>query len=95
MRLLGRRLHEGVWKGTPLHDAIRRNDAGAAQRSITAATVNERDSFGNPPLVAALTPAASLEPAGVLSADKARARIQAENNTRQAIVSALFARAPQ
>jgi ankyrin repeat protein len=86
------KLHEGAWRGSPLHDAIRRNDAVAAQRLMTAATVNERDSFGNTPLVAALTPAASLEPAGVLSTDKARARMQAENSARQAIVSALLAK---
>jgi hypothetical protein len=84
------KIQAGAWKGTPLHNAIRRDDAGAARRFMTAATVNERDSFGNTPLVAALTPAASLEPAAVLSADKARARIQAENNARRAIVSALL-----
>jgi ankyrin repeat protein len=86
------KLQEGVWKGTPLLEAIRRNDTGAAQRLMTADALNQRDSFGNTPLVAALTPAASLEPAGVLSADKAHARIQAENKARQAIVLALLAK---
>ena len=86
------KLQEGPWKGTPLHEAIRRNDAAAAQRLMTAAALNQRDSFGNTPLVAALTPAASLEPAGVLSEGKARARIQAENTARQAIVAALLAK---
>jgi ankyrin repeat protein len=80
----------GAWKGTPLHEAIRRNDLGAARRLISPTTVNERDSFGNTPLVTALTPTASLEPAGALNADRARALIQAENKTRQAIVSSLL-----
>jgi ankyrin repeat protein len=77
-------------EGDALHDAIRRNDLDAARRSITATTVNERDSFGNTPLVTALTPTASLEPASALNADKARALIEAENRTRQAIVAALL-----
>ena len=80
------------WTGTPLHDAIRRNDTSAARRLMTAATINERDSFGNTPLVAALTPSASLEPAGVLRPQKARAQIQAEKTARQAIVAALLAK---
>jgi ankyrin repeat protein len=85
------KLPEGGWKGTPLHEAIRRNDVTAAQRLMTADALNRRDSFGNTPLVAALTPAESLEPAGVLSEAKVRARIQAENKARQAIVAALLA----
>lgn len=83
---------QGSWTGTPLHDAIRRNDTSAARRLMTTATINERDNFGNTPLVAALTPSASLEPAGVLSPKKARAQIQAEKAARQAIVEALLAK---
>jgi ankyrin repeat protein len=83
---------EAAWKGTPLHEAIRRNDAAAAQRFMTAAMLDARDSFGNTPLVAALTPAELLEPAGLVSADKRRALIQAENTARQEIVSALLAK---
>src|SRR6185369_12362460 len=48
------------------------------------------DSFGNTPLVAALTPTASLGPAGIVDARKARAEIRAENTARQAIVLALL-----
>lgn len=83
---------EGAWKGTPLHEAIRRNDAAAAGRLMTAATVNELDSFGNTPLIAALTPVAALEPAGVLSPAKTRARMNAELKARQTIVSALLSK---
>jgi ankyrin repeat protein len=79
-----------TWRGTPLHEAIRRNDVSAARSLMTAAAVNERDSLGNTPLVAALTPTASLEPAGVVNASKASAMIQAEKKARQAIVSALL-----
>jgi len=59
---------------------------------MTATTINEPDSFGNTPLVAALTPSASLEPAGVVSSPKAHAQIQAEKTARQAIVAALIAK---
>jgi ankyrin repeat protein len=59
---------------------------------MSAATINERDSFGNTPLVAALTPSASVELAGVVSPQKARAQIQAERTARQAIVAALLAK---
>jgi ankyrin repeat protein len=83
---------EGPWTGTPLHDAIRRNDASVARRLMTAATINQRDSFGDTPLVAALTPAASLEPAGVESPAKAHAQFPGEKTARQAIVSALLAK---
>jgi hypothetical protein len=82
----------GAWRGTPLHEAIRRNDVQAARRLATTGTANERDSFGNTPLVAALTPSASLEPSGVMSADRARARIEAERKARLQIVSVLLAR---
>jgi len=57
---------------------------------MTATNINELDSFGNTPLLAALTPSASLEPAGVVSPKKARAQIQAESIARQAIVAALL-----
>jgi len=86
------RMPEGPWTGTPLHEAIRRNNASAARRLMTATTINELDSFGNTPLVAALTPSASLEPAGVVSPPKAHAQIQAEKTARQAIVAALLAK---
>jgi uncharacterized protein len=78
--------------GTPLHEAIRRNDVAAAQSLMTAAMIDSRDSLGDTPLVAALTPAQLLEPAGLVSADKRRALIQAENMARQEIVSALLAK---
>ena len=80
------------WRGTPLHDAIRHNDVGAFGRLLSAATVNEPDSRGNTPLVAALTPAAVLEPAGVVSMEVARARIAAENAARQTMVAELLAK---
>ena len=86
------KIPESPWVGTPLHQAIRHNDVRTARRLMTAATVNERDSFGNTPLVAALTPSASLEPAGVVDASKAQTLIQAERTARQAIVSALLAK---
>jgi ankyrin repeat protein len=86
------KIPQGPWTGSALHQAIRHNDVKAARRLMTAATVNERDSFGNTPLVAALTPSASLEPAGVVDGRKAQALIQAELTARQAIVSALLAK---
>ncbi|MGH9419320.1 MAG: ankyrin repeat domain-containing protein, partial [Thermoanaerobaculia bacterium] len=82
----------GAWKGTPLHEAINRNDVDAVRDRLTATTLKERDSFGNTPLIAALTPSAALEPAGVVKADTARARIQAEQSARLTIVSALLAK---
>jgi ankyrin repeat protein len=82
---------KGPWIGTALHQAIRKNDVNAARRAMNAATVNERDSLGNTPLIAALTPSASLEPAGVIDPRQAKLRIQAESTARQAIVAALLA----
>jgi hypothetical protein len=86
------KVQAGPWKGTPLHEAIRRNDPKAARRLMTTATVNERDSFGITPLVAALTPAASLEPAGIIPLDQIRLQIQIENKARPTIVSELVAK---
>jgi hypothetical protein len=79
-----------AWTGTALHDAIRKGDVHAARDLLTAESVNERDSFGNSPLVAALTPSASLEPVGVLGRQRSRAQIQGEAAARQAIVAALL-----
>jgi ankyrin repeat protein len=85
-------LSQGVWMGTPLHDAIHANDIDGAQRLMSASTINARDSFGNTPLVYALTPSQALEPAGIVSEKRARALILAENKARFAIVSALLSK---
>jgi ankyrin repeat protein len=79
------------WKGSPLHQAIRRNDTVAANRLIDAGSVNERDNYGNTPLVAALTPDELLEPAGAVSAHQSMRNIRTENQRRRAIVTALIA----
>jgi ankyrin repeat protein len=76
--------------GTPLHEAIYANDVGRVRRLISPSTVNVRDSFGNPPLVYALTPSEMFEPAGIVSTSKRRALILAEGKAREAIASALI-----
>jgi hypothetical protein len=57
---------EGPWTGSALHQAIRHNDVKTARRLMNTATVNERDSFGNTPLLVALTRSEPMEPAGVV-----------------------------
>ena len=57
---------------------------------VDPALIDARDSFGNTPLLAALSPSSALEPQGVMNSPAARARIQRENSARQAIVSALL-----
>jgi uncharacterized protein len=82
----------GPWTGSSLHQAIRHNDVKTARRLMNTATVNERDSFGDTPLLVALTRSEPMEPAGIVDARKAQALIQAEFTARQAIVSALLAK---
>lgn len=84
------RMQQGVWTETPLHQAIHDNDVNAVKGLMSALTVNKRDSFGDTPLVYALTPSEVLEPAGIVSASRKRALIAAESTARQAIVSALL-----
>src|SRR6185295_7996333 len=81
---------QGPWTGTALHRAIQHNDVKAARRLMNAATVNERDSLGNTPLVAALTPSVLLEPAGIVGARQRRAQIESESRARQAIAFSLL-----
>jgi ankyrin repeat protein len=83
---------EGPWTGSALHQAIQRNDAKTARRLMNTATVNERDSFGDTPLLIALTRSEPMEPAGIVDARKTQALIQAEFTARQAIVTALLAK---
>jgi ankyrin repeat protein len=86
------KLPQGPWAGSALHQAIRHNDVKAARRLMNTATVNERDSFGDTPLLAALTRSEPMEPAGIVDARKMEALIQAEFTAHQAIVSALLAK---
>jgi len=81
---------QGPWTGTALRRAIQYNDVKAARRLMNAATVNERDSLGNTPLVAALTPSVLLEPAGIVGARQRRAQIESESRARQAIAFSLL-----
>jgi len=83
-------IRQEAWSGTPLHEAIRANDVERARRLISASTVNVGDTFGDPPLVYALTPSEVLEPAGVVNETKRHALILAEAKAREAIVSALI-----
>jgi ankyrin repeat protein len=85
-------IKQAPWTGTPLHEAIHANDVDRARRLIGTSTIDVRDSFGNTPLVYALTPAEALEPAGIVSAARTRALVAAENKARQAIASALIAK---
>jgi ankyrin repeat protein len=80
------------WRGTPLHQAIRANDVKVARRLLNPLTINEKDSFGDTPLVAALTPTEILEPIGIVSPQRRRELIRAENQARQRIVMALLAK---
>lgn len=86
------KIQSGPWKGTPLHDAIRHNDVPVARRLMTPVTVNQRDSFGNTPLIAALSPMASIEPAGIQNPESVQREVAIENKARQAIVFALLAK---
>ena len=80
-----------TWRGSPLHVAIRNNEVdGVSQLLDRAADPNEKDSLGNPPLIAALSPSVLLEP--LVSAD-ARGRageIQREQAARIRIVGELL-----
>ena len=42
------RMPTAPWAGTPLHEAIRRNNASAARGLMTAANINELDSSETP-----------------------------------------------
>jgi ankyrin repeat protein len=81
---------QGPWKGSALHQAIQHNDVKTARRLMNPATVNERDSFGETPLLVALTRSEPMQPAGIVDTRKREALIQAEFTARQAIVSALL-----
>jgi ankyrin repeat protein len=80
-----------TWRGSPLHVAIRNNDAaGVSQLLDRAADPNEKDTLGNPPLIAALSPSVLFEP--LVSGD-ARGRageVQREQAARIRIVSQLL-----
>ncbi len=84
------KLPEGPWTGSALHQAIQRNDVKTARRLMSTATVNERDSFGDTPLLLALTRSEPMEPTGIVDARKRQVLIQAEFTARQAIASALL-----
>jgi len=86
------KIPEDPWTGSALHQAIRHNDVKTARRLMNTATVNERDSFGDTPLLVALTRSEPMEPAGIVDARKTQALIQAEFTARQAIASALLAK---
>jgi uncharacterized protein len=79
-----------AWIGTTLHKAILADDVERARRLISASTVNVPDSFGDPPLILALTLSEVLEPAGIVSAGKRRALILAQAKAREAIASDLI-----
>jgi len=86
------KLPEGPWSGSALHQAIQHNDVKTARRLMNTDTVNERDSFGDTPLLVALTRSEPMEPAGIVDARKRQALIQTEFTARQAIASALLAK---
>jgi ankyrin repeat protein len=81
---------QGAWSGTPLQKAILADDVEKVRRLISASTVNVPDSYGDPPLVLALTLSELLEPAGIVSAGKRRALRLAQAKAREAISSALI-----
>jgi ankyrin repeat protein len=83
-------IRQDAWSGMPLHKAILANDVEGAQRLISASTVNVPDSYGDPPLVLALTLSELLEPAGIVSASKSHTLLLAQAKAREAIVSALI-----
>ncbi len=86
------KIPQGPWTGSALHQAIQHNDVKTARRLMNTATVNERDSVGDTPLLAALVRSEPLEPAGIADVRRTQALIQAEFTARQAIVSALLAK---
>jgi hypothetical protein len=79
------------WVGSALHQAILRDDVKTVEQLLQQrAKVDERDSRGNTPLVNALTPRAVLEPAGAVSAEKRRSRIESEQAAQRHIVVMLL-----
>lgn len=81
------------WQGPKLIEAILQSDVDAAKALIAAGTgLNERDNQGNTPLVAALTPRARLEPAGILPEGRRTQEIEREFKAQSAIVPLLLAK---
>ena len=81
----------GEWSGNALHQAIRAANVAAAGQAIdNRADLDQTDSHGNTPLIAALTPSQLLEPL-TAGQDRARAAIAREGRARIAIVNRLLA----
>ena len=80
-----------VWRGSPLHAAIRNNDVvGVSQLLQRDADPNEKDTLGNTPLIAALSPSALLEPLPTDDPSGRRAEIQREHAARIRMIADLL-----
>jgi len=82
----------GFQRVAPLQKAILLSDVEAVRRILQDTDVNQRDDWGNTPLVAALTPMERFEPSGITSPEQNRRLIANESAARRTIVSLLLDR---
>lgn len=79
------------WQGSALPKAVMDRKPELVEKLLSqGASPDEKDNWGNPPLINALTPFRRTEPAGIVPPKEQQALIAAENHAQIAIATSLM-----